>query len=367
MVTSMTRSGLASVALIGRQEVEMEFRGKHRGRLLTLAVLVASLASASAALASARGPIREVELAADAHAVTLSADGNIALLAEEREGAGRVRVLARSNGVWAQQAIFGEQHGGRAQAVALSADGDIGLLGIPQSGWGLVDELIRAGTTWSAREAISSPEAQEFGWAESLGLSGNGNTVLVQGGSEGEGETSCQCAWLYRRAGSSWAVQTTFPSKEAVALSSDGSTALVGTTVLARQRSSWVPHELAGTFPPYARSPALSADGDTAFVGGVPFERHGSSWTRQELKLAPGTTADAHFGSSVAVSARGDVALVGDPPVEGELGGAAFVVRRKGSTWRQVGPKLTCEGCRRFGEHVALSANASTALISERP
>ena len=134
---------------------------------------------------------------------------------------------------------------------------------------------------------------------------------------------------------------------------------------------------------------ALSADGTTALVGapadnGVAgaawvFTRVGSTWTQQGPKLTVNEATNAEedelcvaeanecgFGRSVALSADGNTALVGAPRTN-EAQGAAWVFIRSGSTWSQFGAKLiggaeaTSRGS--FGRSVALSGDGATALV----
>ena len=123
-------------------------------------------------------------------------------------------------------------------------------------------------------------------------------------------------------------------------------------------------------------SVALSADGTTALVGGPydqqaggaawVFTRTGSTWTQQGPKLIGGNaTGSTNFGFSVALSADGNTALVGDP-TDANSFGAVWVFTRSGSSWTRQGPKLTGgseAGAVNFGEHVALSGDGDTALI----
>ncbi len=131
----------------------------------------------------------------------------------------------------------------------------------------------------------------------------------------------------------------------------------------------------------FGYSVALSAEGTTALIGGPGdngfvgaawvFTRSGSTWTQQGSKLT-GTeeSGGAGFGYSVALNAEGNFALIGAPYDHEDLG-AAFVFTREGSTWSQQGEKLTgdAEGGKEsgegeFGYSVALSGNATTALIA---
>lgn len=122
-------------------------------------------------------------------------------------------------------------------------------------------------------------------------------------------------------------------------------------------------------------SVALSGDGNTALIGGPHdkdsgaawvFTRSGSTWTQQGPKLVgTGANGDATQGYSVALSRDGNTALIGGPNDQ-DVGGAAWVFTRSGSTWTQQGPKLIGDnfvGRARQGSSVALSADGNTAVI----
>ena len=118
---------------------------------------------------------------------------------------------------------------------------------------------------------------------------------------------------------------------------------------------------------------ALSADGNVGLVS-RPFidalrlgetwsyARVGSSWTEKTaLRDRKGAKAGA---SSVAVSADGQQVLLGKGEIEGRDSALAFV--RAGSEWAQEGWGLLASdraGFSAFGESVALTSSASTALI----
>ena len=123
-------------------------------------------------------------------------------------------------------------------------------------------------------------------------------------------------------------------------------------------------------------SVALSADGSTALIGGPydggnkgaawVFTRSGAAWNQQGGKLTgSGESGDGFFGFSVALSADGSTALIGGP-FDGSSKGAAWVFTRSGGDWDQQGGKLTGSGETGdgvFGLGVALAADGSTALI----
>ncbi len=180
-----------------------------------------------------------------------------------------------------------------------------------------------------------------------------------------------------------------------VVLSADGTTALLGAPsdasevgaawVLVRSGSTWTQQgeKLTGAGESgeghFGRGLALSADGDTALVGAPSddggagavwvFTRSGSTWTQQAELTGGGESGKGWFGRSVTLSADGDTALVGGYVDHGDAG-AVWTFTRSGSTWTQVGAKLTAgaeeRGAGEFGFGVALSGDGQTALVGAR-
>jgi hypothetical protein len=177
-----------------------------------------------------------------------------------------------------------------------------------------------------------------------------------------------------------------------VALSADGSTAIVGglvdnkltgaVWVFTRRGDVWPQQgsKLVGTgaVGPAGQgvSVALSDDGNTAIVGGPydnrstgavwVFTRNGSVWTQQGSKLVcTGAVENAALGASVALSADGNTAIVGGP-YDNSYAGAAWVFTRRGAVWTQQGSKLVgtgAVGSARQGVSVALSDDGNTAIV----
>jgi len=192
-----------------------------------------------------------------------------------------------------------------------------------------------------------------------------------------------------------------------VALSADGSTALVGAPrdhekgavwAFSRSGSTWTQQgpkltisaepgeggedqcvEEAGEEPEpgecaFGASVALSADGDTALIGDPSasarsgtawvFARSGSTWTEGSMLAGASQSGEGRFGKSVALSADGNTALIGDPSAaNGE--GKAWAFARSGSTWTPGEEISDAEAApfAHFGRSVALSADGNTALI----
>ena len=148
----------------------------------------------------------------------------------------------------------------------------------------------------------------------------------------------------------------------AVALSSDGNTALVGgyndntgvgaAWIFSHSSGSWkqVGGKLTGTGNIGAASGgwsvALSGDGNTAIVGGNAdhggigaawvFTQSGGVWTQQAELTASGETGAGQFGMAVALSSNGSTALIGGN-ADSSNNGAVWVFTRSGNNWTQSG------------------------------
>jgi hypothetical protein len=340
--------------------------------------------------------------------VALSADGSTALIGapEDDFRVGAAWVFTRSGSTWSQQGkkLLGggeEGEGEFGTDVALSADGNTALIGGigDNQATGAAWVFTRSGSTWSQQgdKLVGSSPEIEGRFGQSVALSGDGATALIGSGpfyGHGGG------AWMFTRSGSTWSQRGSRlgPGGEvgegnfgtSVALSSDGSTALIGAPrddsqvgavwVFTRSGEEWaqqgnklVGGEESGSGgfgeADFGSSVALSADGNTALVGGPDdtnesgaawvFVRSESTWAQQGPKLTSGEGSKgffAFFGRSVALSGSGDIALIG---------GEGWVFTRSGSTWVKQGTQLFAgEGVEsEFGESVTLSADGATALI----
>ncbi len=299
----------------------------------------------------------------------LSSDGNTALIGAARDNSnvGAAWVFTRSGATWIQQGakLTGGGETGAAQfgtGAALSGDGNTALIGGPgdNGGIGAVWVFTRSGATWTQQGAKLSPSDESGGalFGAAIALSGDGDTALIGGWNDHN--AGLGAAWVFTRSGATFTQlgSKLTPSDEvggrvefgvSVALSGDGSTALIG------------------------------GPGDTpSVINGFPgngaawvFTRSGSTFTQQGAKLTGGgETPDAGFGDSVALPSDGNTALIGGP-FDGPPGhagvGAAWVFTRSGSTWTQQGAKLTGSdesGAGGFGYSAALSSDGNTALIS---
>lgn len=322
--------------------------------------------------------------------VAVSADGTTALVGAPNVHVqdGAVSFFAHSGSTWRQQGptIVGSSQSSLGSSVALSANGNTALVdeGV---GVGHVWVYTRAGSTWKrAAKIVGKGESDDSEFGQGLALSSDGNTALVGDplahGDSGE-------IWMFTRSGSTWKQTASFMSsaKESyfgqdVALSADGTTALVGWNGL---------HNFAGAAQLYTRSGAtwkaaalltgrgesagngfgtfvgLSGDGRTAFVVGQDFAnppkiwafaRSGSGWAQNQLK-----TDGTMVFNGLALSADGKTALVGARAVHAGAG-TVFVYARAGSAWSLGNAALSVqEPGVGLGDSVAVSADGRVAVV----
>ena len=177
-----------------------------------------------------------------------------------------------------------------------------------------------------------------------------------------------------------------------VALSSDGTTAIVGgpgdsalagaVWVYIRSGNTWsqqaklIGTGATGSASGQGHSVTLSADGNTAVVGGFGdnantgavwvFTRNGTTWTQQGNKLAASdSVGSARQGYASDLSADGNTLIVGGY-ADNANAGAAWVYTRSSGAWTQQGAKLVGSGAvggAQQGFSVSLSADGNTAIV----
>ena len=320
--------------------------------------------------------------------VAISADGNTAAMGgpNDNGGLGAVWIFTRSGGAWSQQGsklVGAGADGGisgqvrQGTSIGLSADGNTLLFGGPYDNvggpTGAAWVFTRNGNTWTQQGGLLAGS----GWAASpygvqqgsaVALSGDGNTALIAG----PYDSPSGAVWTFTRSNGVWTQQGTKLTgvSGGLALSSDGSTALIGTSVFTRNNGvQGAPWTLQATLTgsgaagsAYQGSAvALSADGNTALVGdwgddndfgsARVFTRSGGAWTQQGAKLAVPHPFSQQFppgtGYSVALSEDGNTAVLGAPAdndIEIVPIGGAWVFTRAGGVWSQLGLELVGEG-----------------------
>jgi hypothetical protein len=197
-----------------------------------------------------------------------------------------------------------------------------------------------------APDGFLAGESGEGRFGQSVALSASGNTALV-GAPGADGEAGA--VLVFTRTGSTWSQQAELTPNSGEEIGDGG----------------------------FGSSIGLSHEGDTAVIGGPSdnggvgaawvFTRSESdAWTQQGGKLTgSGEEGEGQFGRSVTLSSSGEAAVIGGPGDAGKVG-AAWVFVRSGESWSQQGAKLTGtdeSGAGEFGRSVALSKDASTALV----
>jgi hypothetical protein len=308
--------------------------------------------------------------------VAVSADGNTAIVGGPEDNVdsntgspqGAAWVYTRANGVWTQQGskLVGTGAVGSSQgsSVALSGDGNTAIVGgnSDNSGVGAVWVYTRSGGAWTQQgsKLVGTGAVGQAQQGSSVALSADGSTAIVGGpvdNIDSNTGSSQGAAWVYTRSGGVWTQQgPKLVANDAVgnaeqgvsvALSADGNTAIVG--------------------GPLDNSDPLRANGGAAWV----FTRTNGVWTQQGSKLvgtgaSGGNAQGAGQGSSVSLSADGNTAIVGGPGDVTFAKGATWVFTRSNGFWAQQGAKLVGTGAVGIslqGSSVALSGDGNTAIV----
>jgi gliding motility-associated-like protein len=208
--------------------------------------------------------------------VSLSADGNTAIIGgpDDNDNLGAAWVFTRNGSIWTQQGnkLVGTGNSARADqgySVSLSADGNTAIVGGTRENFeqGAAWIFVRSSGSWIQQGAklAGNDVIRAANQGQSVALSADGNLAIVGG----PGENNFQGAvWIYARNGGIWTQQgsklvgTGGTGSESqgysVSLSADGSTAIVGgVNDNADQGAAWV----------YAPRPQITASGTlTAFT-----------------------------------------------------------------------------------------------------
>jgi len=266
-------------------------------------------------------------------AVALSSDGNTALIGAYGKSnlRGGADVFTRSGGVWTQQAELtpsdGVHYGEFGVAVSLSSDGNTALIGAgaPDSALTEAYAFMRSGTTWGQTTAMTLTPSTYAGFGIAVALSGDGTTALI-------GAPNQNISNGVSQAGAVYFLNTFAPQQQVIP--ADGSTT--------------------GQFGQYV---AISGDGNTAITGG-----QGGSFGAFYIYVKSGTTwslqQEFNFSclnvSGVALSYDGNTAAIFD-----SFPGCSttYVYTRSGTTWSQQTSITSAVGS------VALSSDGNTLLI----
>ncbi len=329
-------------------------------------------------------------------------------------GKGAVWVFIRAGSTWKQ---LGPKltpndesgYGDFGSSVALSGDGNTALIGgvLDNNRGGIAEGAVwvfkRSGGKFVQSGKKLAPQQNgddEFG--ASIALTPNGDTALIGGPASSNGTGK---AWVYARtsAGQYKEEATLEPSNvsqsvffgigASVALSSDGSTAVLGAPGSAVGRSgSGGAYVFVKTASGYAETAellpkdavgqagfggalALSADGKTLLMGGPAddngdgavcvFARSGNKWAQQGPKIVSGEGNDqAAFGASLAMDPGGSVVFVGGPG-DDHSAGAVWALASSGTGFAR-GAEFVVDGetgVHAFGASAVVSGNDEEVVI----
>jgi hypothetical protein len=236
-------------------------------------------------------------------------------------------------------------------SVSISADGNTAVMGSPDENGGIGAAYVfnRSGTIWSSgTRLLGTPVSGTPYQGSSVSISGDGYTILIGAQYDSSNKGAC---WVFVRSAGTWIwVQQTklvgtppTPSPisyqgSAVALSTDGNTALVGAT-----------EEFSGNGAGYI------------------FTRSGTTWSAGPRLSGTPLSGTPYQGGSVGLSGDGKTALLGAYGLNNNVGGA-FVFVLSGGSWSQQGSQalqgFDYSGNPWQGCSVAISSNGNTVVVS---
>jgi hypothetical protein len=294
--------------------------------------------------------------------ISLSANGHTALVGafQQETGRGAAYVFQEGGGQWTQQAELTAPvriaHDLFGVAVALSANGTEALIGADgtSSGMGAAYVFTVSGGQWTERTQLAATGGQaRDALGVAVALSTDGSTALVGAGNWHYTTTNGPgAAFVFTGSGSQWTQEAQLtPSDGAlnddfgggVALSGNGTVALIGADV----------HQV-----------GANANQGAEYV----FTGSGTQWTQADEFTASDGGANDGFGVPVALSTSGTVALIGSgghTVGSHSSQGAAYVFTGSGSQWTQNAELTASDGAANdfFGLGVALSSSGTTALV----
>ena len=191
------------------------------------------------------------------YSLAISGDGNTAIVGARNDDSakGSAYIYTRTGSTWTQQAkLIASDGAGNDRfgfSVAISGDGNTVILGAYLGGSykGAAYVYTRTGTTWSEQTRILASDGASsdyFGW--SVSISSDGNTAIVSAHyDDNEKGTNAGGVYVYTRTGTIWTHKTKLVASDgaandnfgvAVAISSDGNTAIVGTNTDDNERGT---------------------------------------------------------------------------------------------------------------------------------
>lgn len=254
-------------------------------------------------------------------ATSMSGDGTTVACYDKNgtvsNDSGRIRIYTNS-GSWVMQTaitlatpVAYDQFG---LSVALSYDGNTCIIGCPRNGGGRTNAAgnayvyKRTGTTWALQGTlVASDSVVGNGFGYGVTISSDGNTAAVGAHRVTAGVTLAGAVYIFTRSGSTWTQQ------QKVIASDPASGAQLGMYV---SLSKTTGNDL-----------AVGGTSTAVYI----YTRSGSTWTQQQKIVA-----SADINKYVHMSYDGNMCVIGSlsETVGGNVEqGAAYVYTRSGSTW----------------------------------
>jgi len=317
--------------------------------------------------------------------VSLSADGNTAIVGGygDNGSQGAAWIYVRNVGSWVQQGpkLVGTGSVGvveQGRSVSLSADGNTAIVGgeADNGGQGAAWIYVRSGGSWVQQGAklVGTGNTGAARQGASVSLSADGNTAIVGGEADNGGQGA---AWIYVRSGGSWAQQgtklvgtgNTGAANQGISasLSADGNTAIVGgwfdnssqgaAWIYMRSGSIWVQQGTklvgtgsTGTGARQGISVSLSADGNTAVVGGYSDNTfQGAAWVYTPQPLISVSGSLNPFSSAVANTSSAQSIIVNGGGLSANI-----------SVTAPTGYELSLSSGTGYGNNISLAAGVAT-------
>lgn len=303
----------------------------------------------------------------------VSASGDYAVVGARgaSSAAGAAYVFVRSGTVWTQQTKLTASDAAAGDAFGASAaiHGDTVVIGAPgaSSAAGAAYVFVRSGTVWTQQAKLTAGDAaagDEFGGAAAL----SGNTAVVGAAmDDGAAGANQGSVYVFVRSGTVWSQQVKLTANDAAAGDQYGSsvgvdidTAIVGAMMDdgaagADQGGAYLYKRGGGSWSMQSKVTAADAGAGDQFGSGVGvsgenaivgshmsnglagsdqgaaylFERCGTSWLQRAKLLPADASATDRFGGAAAIDF--DTTIVGAPHDDGGAGsdqGASYIFRQ---------------------------------------
>ena len=319
------------------------------------------------------------------YTVAVSGDGSTAIVGASGDKgpngnrAGSVYVFSATGTSWVQEAKLTPGNGQTGdkfgRAVAVSEDGSTTIVGandddnLNGENAGSAYVFSRTDDSWTQEAKLTAGDGGAGDWfGRAVAVASDGETALIGApfDQQPNGEHAGS-AYVFSKTGGSWSQEAKLAAEDgdsndeygsAVALSSDGSTALIGAP------SDEDPN---GSTAPTSSQVVDGGPGGSAYV----CTRTDGSWSQKAKIAANDGDARDEFGNAVAVS--GTTAVIGAPNDEDPNGpssgiggaGSAYVFSGADGSWSQETKLAANDGepNDRFGESVGISDDASTIIV----